>query len=230
MPKVYNKGVSAFGIYYTRGMLQATGWPRKQGFTKKEVINTMLFDNIVDQMINWGASLGAGRPKIALHVIAFMLKDKDWSGPDAPKVKWFIDEMEAEFQRRGLSLAESAPSALVNPAHMSKHFGSTLPVKVLDDSQIVEHLEQNFLSGLLYGLSHRREYEAWYQKELRDFDAELPTMQRAGLDIGRMPSLAENYEDSEQIVRNYAHDAQIKLPPIPQRLAVDAKELGVVLG
>lgn len=60
--------MAVFGLFYVKSMLQEAGWPRKKGLLRKEVIDTFFLDRVIDQMINWGAALGA--PTIATADLA----------------------------------------------------------------------------------------------------------------------------------------------------------------
>jgi dGTPase len=64
--------MATFGCFFVTGLLREAGWPRPQGLLRKEVIDTMILDSAIDQMIDWSAAIGAGRPRLGLQVIAEM--------------------------------------------------------------------------------------------------------------------------------------------------------------
>ncbi len=37
--------MSIFGFYFVSGLLREAGWPKKQGFFKKEVLDTTILDS-----------------------------------------------------------------------------------------------------------------------------------------------------------------------------------------
>jgi hypothetical protein len=219
--------MSIFGLYFTKNMLIQMNWPRKQGLFGKEVIDTTIFDSTVNQMIDWAAALGAGKPKLSLQIISYMFKDKDWDGTDRPKIKQFIEGMNQKHKKRRLNLEETAPHDIVQPAKMANYFGATVEAKSLQDQRIVTKLETEFLSGLLYGLGNPSSFESWYKNHMEDMHNKMPIMKKAGLDIDEPLSLDENYANSEQIIRDYEKSMEITLPSIPENLLLDAKDLGI---
>jgi hypothetical protein len=62
--------MAIFGFYFVSGLLREAGWPRKQGLFRRDVLDTTILDSAIDQMVDWAASLGAGRPALALQIVA----------------------------------------------------------------------------------------------------------------------------------------------------------------
>lgn len=200
------------------------GWPRKRGLFRQPCIDTTILDSSVDGMIDWAASIGAGRPHLALQVIAYIFKDKDWEGSDAPKIKLLIEETRPVYQERMIKSGSHAPHAITRVTHFAKHCGVSVKAKWLQDVRIRNILEQEFLGGLLYGLGSPNLFESWWKDERQQFDKDLPMLQKAGVDVGTaLPPLSEYYANSEQIIRNYEQEMAIQLPSIPRKLLSDAK-------
>ncbi len=212
--------MSVFGLYYTKNMLTIMKWPRTQGLLKKQYIDSAIFDSTIDQMVDWAAALGAGKPNLSLQIIAYMFKDADWESADAPKIKMFVDEMRAEHQNRGGNSGEKSPHDIIQPVRIAERFGSTIKPEALQDKRLIGRLEQDFLHGLLYGFSNPTQYEAWYSNYLDDYKKNLALHQKMGLGVEKLPSLSESYGNSEEIIRNYEQEMKIQLLPIlPQLLA-----------
>jgi hypothetical protein len=219
--------MAIFGLYFTKNMLNQMGWPRKQGLFKKNIIDTTIFDSTVDQMVDWAAAIGAGRPELALKIIAYEFMDKDWESKDAPQIKEFIDSVKEDYRKQGADTGKKSPHEIVQPVRISKAFGPAIQAEELTDKRLQTIIEQVFLTGLFYGLGNHSLFETWYKNHLEDFNDKLPTMKKAGLNVDRLPTLSENYADSEQIIRNYEQEMEIHLPSIPAKLLTDAKALGV---
>ena len=79
--------MSIFALYFATQLLREVGWPRKLGMFKGEGYDAVVADAVLAQSIDWGAAIGAGRPRVALQMIAEMFRDRDWEGDDAPDVK-----------------------------------------------------------------------------------------------------------------------------------------------
>lgn len=213
--------MSIFGFYFVSTLLRETGWPKKQGIFKKEVIDTTILDSTIDQMVDWAAALGAGRPNLALQIIAEMFRDRDWEGSDAPSIEHFISGMRSSNESWTTSSGR-APHDIIVPTKFSKT-GASMPAKALND--VRSGLEHFVLEGILWGLANPDAFENWFVARHREQTNQLPMMSEAGLEIGALPDLQEFLANSEQILRGY--EAEIgPLQPIPAKLIADASKIG----
>jgi hypothetical protein len=213
--------MSIFGIYFAMQLLREMGWPRKLGMFKGEGYDTFIADSAVAQSIDWGAALGAGRPRLALQMIAEMFRDRDWEGDDAPDVKAFVEDVS-----EGTWSTAASPQEAVQQVQLAKHWRkSTISVEEFQDRRLRAMMEQVLLEALLWGLSNPDRFDAWYRSRVAHQESMLPTMRSAGLEVDELPSLPHFFEDSEQIVRDYERDSG-PLPSIPPRLLDDATALG----
>jgi hypothetical protein len=216
--------MSIYGQYFVVNLCREAGWPRTTGlFLKKSVIDTVIFDGAIDQMINWAASLGAGRPKLALQMIAEMFRNRDWSGDNAPSILEFI-----EAARNGLQAWSSrdpvAPQDVVERPSFTR-LGKTIGAEKLTDPQMRMALEQFCLQGILWGLANPGLFAEWYDGYWQDADGSLALAKAAGVDSEHPKPIEEMFEDSEKILRNYERDIG-SLPSIPERLALEFTSLG----
>lgn len=137
--------MSIFGYYFVGSLLREAGWPRKQGLFRGEAYDTTIADAAIDQMVDWAASLGAGRPTIALQMIAEMFRDRNWDGDDAPQIKTFIDGVRESWN----GAPNAAPREIVQPMRLGSTFGSSISAKNFQDARLRVALEQNVLEALL---------------------------------------------------------------------------------
>jgi hypothetical protein len=177
--------MSIFGLYFVGGLLREAGWPRTEGFFKKEVLNTTILDGVIDQMITWSAALGAGRPRLALQVLASMFRDRDWTSDNAPNIKLFIEGAKREKESWNVSTVV-APHEVVQPTRFATT-GPTLPAKALKDDRFRLALEQWCLEGLLWGLGNPGLFRTWYQSAVEEHERNLPFMRQSGLAVDPMP-------------------------------------------
>jgi hypothetical protein len=214
---------SVLALYFASGLLAEMGWPRKLGMFKGEGYDTSLADMAVGNAIDWGAALGAGRPRLAVQMIAEILRDYDWEGDDPPNIKAIVDGASEEGS---WSTAASPQEAvhLIPPVNVAWP-KSTISVEEFRDRQLSGAMEWFLLKALLWGLSNPDRFEAWYSSRREDYDSMLPKAQAAGLEVGESVSLPEWFEASEEVVRDYERDIR-PLPSIPPRLSADAEELG----
>ena len=212
--------VSIFAFYFAAQLLTEAGWPRKLGRFKGQGYDALIVDAAYAQSIDWGAGLGAGRPKLALSMIAEMFRDRDWEGDHAPNVKMVVESL-----REAPSAAAASPQEAVEPPQLAKRM-STISVEQFTDVRTGTLMDQILLEALLWGLDNPDRFEAWYSSEVASYASKLPLYRKGGLEVDdELRSLPQLYEDSEQIVRDYERDIQ-PLASIPPRLLADAEQLG----
>jgi hypothetical protein len=215
--------MSIFAFYFATQLLREAGWPRKLGRFKGVGYDALIAENAYAQSIDWGAALGAGRPRIGVQMIAEMLRDKDWEGDDAPDVKVFVEGSEEVWAK------SASPQAVVQSPPIWKG-RSTISVEEFTDRRLLPMMDQPLLWALIWGLSNPDRFEAWYSSEIANYASNLPLARKAGLEVDdELRSLPHFYEDSEHIVRDYERDVG-PLPPIPPRLLADAERLGWRVG
>jgi len=213
--------MSIFAFYFTVQLLREAGWPRKLGMFKGEGYDTLIVDTAVAQSIDWGAALGAGHPRVALQMIAEMLRDRGWEGDDAPNVKAYVEGRTSDW-----STANSPQEAVPDWFSLAEHWRKpTISVEEFKDRRLSAQMEQLLLFALLWGLSNPDRFDTWYRSNVSDYESRLPEMQQAGVEVGELPSATGVYEDSVQIVRDYERDIG-PLPSIPPKLLADAEGLG----
>jgi len=218
--------MSIFGLYYVNTILKEAGWPKRAGlFNSTAIIDTFIADVTIDLMIDWAASLGAGRPNLALKVIALMHKDASWESEDAPDIVAFIDQAKARWD----TLDNKAPHDIIQATKLSKFFGKRIKVKDLKDKRIsVNLLEAKFQEGLLWGLANRNQFKTWYEANEKSSNEKIPFMQESGLKIDSLPTLSEFLKESEKMLKGYEEEID-PLPSIPEKLLKDAHTLGLAI-
>jgi hypothetical protein len=210
-----------FAFYFANGLLTEMGWPRKLGRFKGQGYAAVMVDNAWGQSMDWGAGLGAGRPRLALQMIAEITRDSDWYGDDPPNIEWLVGRSMSEEPW----LSAASPQEAVELAPFANRM-STVSVEEWVDRQNMVAMEPLLFNALMWGLSNPDRFEAWYESAKAEYESGAPEAISHGLEIDEtLPSLPEFFESSERIVRDYERDVQ-PLPPIPPRLLDDATALG----
>jgi hypothetical protein len=215
--------MAIFGFYFVSGLLREAGWPRKQGLFRKDVLDTTILDSAIDQMVDWAASLGAGRPALALQIVAEMFRDRDWESDNGPNIKKFVEGARAEKDSWRVTDA-IAPHDVVQPTRFAG-MGPTVDAKALTDERMRLGLEQWLLEGVLWGLGNPKAFETWYRSHTEHHMKNLEFMQQAGLAVEAPLDLQQFFANSEDLVRSYERDVG-PLGAIPERLRADARALG----
>ncbi len=214
--------MSIFGYYFVESLLCEAGWPRKQGLFKRLAYDTTIADAAIDQMVDWAASVGAGRPALALQIITEMFRDRNWDGDDAPQIDTFISGARESWDK----MPNAAPREIVRSFRLASGFGAVISPKDFQDARVRVALEQKVLEALLWGLANPDRFRMWYADARKRHESSLGLMQSSGLAVDTLRALSEFLEQSEQIVRNYERDVG-PLPTIPAKLLSDARVLGI---
>ena len=214
--------MSIFGIYFVRTLLGQAGWPRKKSILGGLAYDTIIVDKVIDQMITWGASLGAGRHKLSLQIIAEIHRDKDWGGENAPSIKSVIKASRENWER----IPESTPSEVIKPTRFSNYFKKSMPAKYFEDKKFLWALEQFFQEAIVLGLANPDRFKVWYNNDRSRRNSSLNEYNKAGLDVEASPPLNEWFEKSEGIIKDYERNVR-PLPEIPKKLLQDAKSVGI---
>jgi len=215
--------MSIFGFYFVGNLLRQAGWPRKKGLFGGPAYDTFVVDGVINQMLGWGASLAAGRPKMSLQMIAEMFRDKDWDGDNPPDVKMLIDGSREVWDR----VPEGGPREVIKPWRLSNG-GKSMPAKTLAGQKLRVALEQLCFEAIMWGLGNPDRVKAWYTNHREEMQSFSPDMQKAGLQVETLPALNEWFEQCESILRGYERDIQ-PMPEIPKKLLQDAESIGVNL-
>lgn len=109
--------MSMFGFYFVQALLEQAGWPKKKGLFGGPAYDTFIVDEVIDQMLGWGASLAAGRPKLSLKMTAEMFRDKDWDGDNPPDVKMVVDGSREGWDK----VPEGGPSEVIKLLMINVH-------------------------------------------------------------------------------------------------------------
>ncbi len=211
---------SFFGYHYVQGLLAETGWPRRKSFfNSKAVIDSNVLDIAIGQMIDWGASIGACRHKLALQIIATMFRDADWN-------KFGLLDMINDFEEKWEEMIGIDPIEIVNPTKFSQYSKLTDAV-ILNDKKMQSAFENYFYEALLWGLNYPDIFEIYYENKREKQIERLPEYKKAGIGIDRIPTLEDDLNDAVKIIRLYEEKMQRALSPIPQRLLDDVESLGI---
>jgi hypothetical protein len=214
--------MSMVGFYFFSSLLNEAGWPRKQGLFRRLVIDTTIADSSIDQMITWAASLGAGRPHLALKIIAEMFRDRDWDGVNAPMIQGVINGSRESWDKK----RHATPQEIVEPIRLARIFGAVVSPKKLGSSTMLRALEQYVLESVVWGLANPDRFTKWYDDRWQRYSTRLDFYQKSGLAVDELPLLDEFYKGSEKILRNYERDVS-PLAEIPAKLLSDVIALGI---
>lgn len=216
---------SIFGFYYIMGLLSHMGWPRRKSFLNSEaVVDSLMLDSAVEQMIDWAASIGACRPKLALQIIATMLRETDWESKDAMNLSVEVNNMKKQWAERGNS---DNPREAVKPVKFSKH-SKAMTMKQLKDKEISHAFEVYCYESLIWGLTNSDNFKIYFSANEERQRERMPEYKKAGLAVDYIPTLDQILKEGEEILEGYGKEIR-QLSPVPQKLLKDAISLGVIV-
>lgn len=205
------------------GLLSHMGWPRRKSlFNSEAVVNSLILDSAVEQLIDWAASIGACRPKLALQIIATMLRDTDWESKDAMNLSAEVGNMKKQWAERGNS---NNPREAVKPVKFSKH-SEVMTMKQLKDKEISHAFEVYCYESLIWGLVNSDNFKTYFSANEERQREKLPEYKKAGLAVDYIPTLDQILKEGEEILKGYEKEVR-ELSPIPQKLQNDAISLGI---
>jgi hypothetical protein len=214
---------SIFGFYYIMGLLSHIGWPRRRSlFNSEAVVNSLILDSAVEQMIDWAASIGACRPKLALQMITTMFRDTDWESKDAMNLGAEVSNMKKQWAERGNS---DNPREVVKPVKFSKH-SEVMTMKQLKDKKISHAFEVYCYESLIWGLTNSDNFKTYFSADRERQREKMPEYKKADLAVDYIPTLDQTLEGGEEILKGYGKEIR-ELLPIPQKLQNDALSLGI---
>lgn len=215
---------SFFGYHFVEGLLVEMGWPRRKSFfNSTAIIDSVILDSTIGEMIDWAASIGACRNKLALQIIATMFRDADWNSIglfDIIKV----DDLRKIWNERG----NNNPREIVSPTEFSKYQKLT-PSSMLNETKMQSVFEDYFFESLFWALNNQDNFINYYNSKQKRQNDNLPVYKQAGLGVDTIPTLEDFLNDGEKIISLYEEKMHRPLSPIPQRLINDAHSLGITI-
>lgn len=186
------------GIHYVNGVLQATGWPRRKSLLNSTaVIDSAILDLTINQMIDWAASIGACRPKLALQIFATMFSDADWDRVG------LLDIIKIDDARNAWNYGgNSNPRKIVNPKQFSK-YGKSTEASLLNDKKINSLFENYFMESLFWGLNNPDKFINYFNSEREEKINNLELYKKAELGVNSIPTLEDMLNDAELIISAY---------------------------
>lgn len=196
------------------------GWPRKKGFLgNKAVVDTTVVDRSVHQLVRMGVGLGAGRPALAVHLLADAFRGRNWSTDSAAEL---LDSLDPN--QRVTANSEQRPWETIPPS-MANLGRNSIPWEWLADPRIETHYTGAFVCGLIWGLLHPKEAEKALNDDRLKYNQWAPMLQADGLEISSQFPWATNedfHRDCEEIVKNFVSERR-QLVAIPAELQAEAR-------
>jgi hypothetical protein len=158
----------------------------------------------------------------ALQAVSEIFRDREWDNPSRPNIKTFIDDVRADNDIWRVADVV-APHVALAPSRFSAS-GTRIEARALKTSNsLLEHL---FLEGVLWGLANPGRVQAWYRAHAADQVSRVPFMREAGLTVDGLPDWDGFLDESDAILGKYEQDIA-PLPPIHEKLLLDARAIGV---
>lgn len=211
--------MSNFPSFYLKTILVEAGWPRERGrFRKKAIVNAMMVDLTLSHLTRLGVVLGAGRPELALRLIAaHYVPDETW-----PTILEAIEEdVEATVTAAVTAAAAEGGRAPAGGLYM---FDERLPLEAMVPHPWAEVTNEvpwkdlfrpgmqqlpviSFDKGLVWGLVHREDSTAAFDQERVQYEEKAPS--ETGLNISLeypWPTNEDLYDDADWLVADFEQE------------------------
>ncbi len=206
-------------------LLNRMGWPRTKGlFFRKKVISPVVLWGGLVSLVRVGIALGALRPKIAVSLLADVLRNRDWSQRPATELWAQLDPSEQiakslDKHPEEVIAGDESPLDLSNnsPENSEETLKGVIDWKIILTDSFYAYYHMIFVRGLIWGLSHPEEavdrHEEQRQKQLKI----LPEMLSYGLDV-HSPETLEGFADAIEESVNAFQDEVRSFVKVPQEL------------
>ncbi len=204
--------MSRFTMWYVAEQLRQMGWPREKGtFRKQAYVETPLVDAAVVEAVRVCVGLGAGRPKLALAVLADTFENNPWTETSVGELLRFLGRGEDTIARN----PELLPWQALYAEHRIAPYGNDLPAEKLNDSAFVQVWGSATAQGTLWGLTHESDMQRVFAEDKERYEQVTSEAAPLGLDVrSQFPwtTLEQFYEGCEEFVRRF----ELVRPPLPE--------------
>ena len=170
--------MSNFASYVLVGILQSAGEPKKSGFLgRKLVVHTKALDLGIEQLLKIGVAVGAGRPRIALRLIADSF-DRDWT---AESVRELVDFLNIEHLVT--ASPDQPPWQVIAGPGFAEQGKEYISWNWLGEPQIALHYTGWFTQALLRGILHPQEASDALETDRTNLEERAGWWKAKGLDI-----------------------------------------------
>ncbi len=203
-----------FPTFFLYGMLREAGWPRRKGrFSSKPIVDPRFVDSVGIRLMELGMSVGAGRPGLALQLLADVFSDRDWQRQPAIELTRDLEIFSADLG--GEKPWEIAwPIRLARVADITKP--ESMPWEVLNDQSLYGMIHRQFAVSLWWGVRHPDEVRIALDEAWGAVRRNLSALKAWGLQARTDVDVAgaeDHFRESEQMVSAYA--AERPLPAVP---------------
>jgi hypothetical protein len=133
---------ASIALYFMTTRLHEAGWPRRCGLLRRYRFDATVVDATVDEMIDWAAAMGAGRPMLAAQLAAHIMDDCAMHGEDGPTLEALVEQARAEPDEA------IAPHERLQPVRFANTVGAMIPQSTFSKLDVRVALQQWCLEAL----------------------------------------------------------------------------------
>ncbi len=204
--------MSRFRSWYVAEQLRQMGWPKEKGtFRKQAYVETALVDAAVEQSVRVCVGLGAGRPQLALAVLADTFPNNPWTETSVGELLGVLGQGEDTIARN----RELLPWQALIAAHRIAPYGNHLPAEKLNDADLNTIWDSVSARGTLWGLTHESDMPRVFAEDKERYEQTAREAVTLGLDVSpQFPwtTLDQFYDGCEEFVRLF----ELVRPPLPE--------------
>ena len=202
--------------FFLYSQLKATGWPRQKGIFRKQYVDSALADVVISQGLQVMVGLGAGRPEVAVAMLADTFAGNPWT---EETIKHLFGDL-----KRSHDMVDNRPDmspwqALWDEHRLTKYSREWSWSDLFDDR--VDMIRAMAASHAAYwGLTRHDEMQTLFDREKSRYEKSATEGNQYGLEVSNQypfESLKRFYEWCDTVVIDFGR-ALSPFPEIPLQL------------
>ena len=194
--------MSRFLEWFIAGQINSMGWPRPKGLFRRPHVDSVIVDTAVELGLQTTIGLGAGRPEIAIRLLADIFSDNPWTEESTAELLTTLRQAVAITEKRSVI----APwKALWSEYAMAPRF-KDIRWGELDSFEFACVRSIAAARAVYWGLTNEEQMLAVFQKAKSDYENTAVEANQAGLGVNTSYawySLDHFYATCDKLVRDF---------------------------
>ena len=208
--------MSRFLDWYILTGLNAMGWPKPKGIFRRPHVDSLVADMVVELGLQVIVGLGAGRPEVAVALLADTFAGNPWTEESTTDLIRRLGNAEDIVENH----PEVAPWKALWLEHRFAHFATDWRWSALFDDRVGIVRASAASHAAYWGLTNEHLMQAIFEREKLNYERNTLEANQYSLGVSNtfpFESLEQFYESCD----NFVHAFNLALPPfgsIPARL------------
>ena len=197
--------------YYLYSQLKVMGWPKRKGFLRTQYVDAALADVVIGQGLQVIVGLGAGRPEVAVGMLADTFSGNPWTKESTSS----LFESLREAREIAANYPDIPPWQALWRKHQLASYSKEWGWSDLFDDTVGMIRSMAASRAAYWGLTNEQEMQALFDREKSAYEKSAIEGNQYGLGVSYeypFQSLEQFYQWCDTIV----HGFKEALPPFPE--------------